>query len=73
MRAFILLSVAAVALNEGSRNQTPGRSFAQAFASTAPLMMGTSTCSPVRLSVMVMVSATELILRPPPLLPSRAG
>ncbi len=53
------LSQAAVDMNPGSKNQTPGRSFAHSSADTPPLTMGISMDSPLRLSVIVMLSATR--------------
>src|SRR3954464_2802649 len=42
----------------------PGRSFRHSVESTAPSMIGISTCSPVRLSVIVIDSATTTFLPP---------
>jgi len=52
------LAVDAVVISAGSKNQVPGMSLRQAAASTPPFVIGTSTDSPVRLSVIVMLSAT---------------
>src|SRR5688500_2749902 len=49
---------AAVVPKLGSENHTPGRSLAHGPESTPPLTIGISTDSPVRLSVMVTLSAT---------------
>src|SRR3954452_18327719 len=53
------LEAAAVVENDGSKNQMPGRSFDHWAASTPPLLIGISIDSPVRLSVMVTLSATD--------------
>src|SRR5688572_17093710 len=47
----------AVVMSASSWNQTPGSSLRQSLAFTPPLTMGISTESPVRLSVIVMLSA----------------
>ena len=52
------LSAPEVALKDGSLNQTPGNSELQVLADTVPSTSGTSTVRPVRLSVIVMLSAT---------------
>ena len=52
------LSQAAVDMKPGSKNQTPGRSLAHSSADTPPLTSGISMDSPLRLSVIVMLSAT---------------
>ena len=57
-RYVIALSQAAVDMNAGSKNQTPGRSFDHSVADTPPLTIGISRVSPFLLSVMVMLSAT---------------
>src|SRR5215212_7309538 len=49
---------AAVVPKLGSENQTPGSSLDHGPESTPPLTIGISTDSPVRLSVMVTLSAT---------------
>src|SRR5579884_1407216 len=50
----------AVAVNPGSWNQIPGSSFCHSAASTPPWAIGISSWLPVRLSMMVMLSATTL-------------
>ena len=62
------LSAPEVALKDGSSNQMPGSSALQALADTVPSTSGISMVSPVRLSVIVMLSITV-----PPLLSDRAG
>ena len=57
------LSHAAVDMNAGSKNQTPGRSFDHSLADTPPLTMGISRVSPFLLSVIVMLSATRRALQ----------
>ena len=52
------LSQAAVDMKPGSKNQTPGSSLAHSSAATPPLTSGISMDSPLRLSVIVMLSAT---------------
>src|ERR1700736_3917860 len=47
----------AVVMNAGSENHTPGSSLRHASADTPPSVMGISTDSPERLSVMVIESA----------------
>src|ERR1700734_1757496 len=56
-RYVMALSQAAVDMNAGSKNQTPGRSFDHSLADTPPLTMGISIVSPFLLSVIVMLSA----------------
>src|SRR3954452_5731061 len=53
------LSVAAGAMNAGSEKKTSGSSLRHADDETPPFSIGISRLSPVRLSVMVMVSATD--------------
>src|SRR5580692_5516524 len=62
-RYVMPLSHAAVDMKPGSKNQTPGRSFAHSSAETPPLTIGISMDSPVRLSVIVMLSATSSSLQ----------
>ncbi len=53
------LSVAAVWVNPVSKNHVLPRSFCHSPASTPPSRMGISSDSPVRLSVMVTLSAMD--------------
>src|SRR3954449_1917247 len=52
------LAAPAVVPKDGSKNQMLGRNLPQSAASTPPLMMGISIDSPLRLSVIVMLSVT---------------
>jgi hypothetical protein len=53
------LSQAAVDVNPGSKNQMPGSSLDHWAAEMPPFSKGISRDSPVRLSVIVMLSATD--------------
>src|SRR3954465_7313100 len=56
------LDVIDVVSSAGSWNQTPGSSLRHSVESTAPSLIGTSTELPVRLSVIVIDSATWTFL-----------